>query len=57
VVSPASDTYEPGEDITLTFTAKKKMPKGLTFFIAGQAVEATNNNGVSVKVTIPAGLP
>ena len=56
MVSPATDTYQPGAEITLTSTAKKKMPKGLTFFLGNQVLAPTPVNALAVRVTVPAAI-
>jgi hypothetical protein len=53
VVSPMADTYQPGADITLSSTAKKKMPKGLSFFLGNQLLTPTPIDALSVKLTVP----
>jgi hypothetical protein len=56
VVSPMADTYQPGADITLSSTAKKKMPKGLSFFLGNQLLTPTPIDALSVKLTVPSDI-
>ncbi len=57
VVSPTADSYQPGAEITLTSTAKKKIPKGLSFFLGDQLLTPTPVDALSVEVTVPSDLP
>jgi hypothetical protein len=49
--------YQPGAEITLTSTAKKKMPKELSFFLGNQLLTPTPVDALSVEVTVPSDIP